>query len=475
MIWLAACTGAEPEDSRAAGPEVDVLVIGAGVAGLAAASDAVAAGASVRVLEREGAAGGAAMWANGLMLFSGSQLQAESGIEDSPEILLAEWAEFTGGDPEDEWVRHYAEQNVPAVFDWLTGLGVEFMPPRTEASIGEVARAHEVIGGGPVLVDALLGTLPEESIRFDTEAVDLGWEGDAVRVDWEDDDGSGSTLAGAVVVATGGFMHDLERVRGLRPELDGVDLLYDSWPGNDGNGLDLLQGHGAATQKLEVVGLYAHGTPDLEGTGWAVSMPFCGETAWVNLDGLRFADESDFNGFRTGSTLAAQAGGAAWVLFDADVASHASFGTPDFGYSYSLEQLLDAGAAVEAADLEGLASALGLDSAGLGSEIEAFNAYATGDAPDSFRGEGSYADAVDQAPLYAVPMAPGVAKGFGGIDTDLSGRVLGTDGEVLPHVFAAGELSGMAGGSLVGDSGFTGSLSAVLLSGRVAGAAAAAD
>ena len=72
-------------------------------------------------------------------------------------------------------------------------------------------------------------------------------------------------------------------------------------------------------------------------------------------------------------------------------------------------------------------------------------------------------------------MTPSVAKAFGGIEVDTSGRVVDSAGEPIPGLYAAGELTGMAGGSLVGSTGFTGSLSAVLLSGRVAGAAAASE
>ena len=94
---------------------------------------------------------------------------------------------------------------------------------------------------------------------------------------------------------------------------------------------------------------------------------------------------------------------------------------------------------------------------------------------DTFRGVGTRITPVVVPPFYAVPVAITAAKGFGGVDVDLSGRVLDTDGAVIPGLYAAGELTGMAGGSLVGDYGFTGSLSAVVLGGRVAGAAAAAE
>jgi predicted oxidoreductase len=79
------------------------------------------------------------------------------------------------------------------------------------------------------------------------------------------------------------------------------------------------------------------------------------------------------------------------------------------------------------------------------------------------------------APFVAMPVGVTVAKGFGGVDVDLDGAVLDGDGARIAGLYAAGELTGMAGGTLVGERGFTGSLTAVLLGGRTAGAAAARE
>ena len=105
-----------------------------------------------------------------------------------------------------------------------------------------------------------------------------------------------------------------------------------------------------------------------------------------------------------------------------------------------------------------------------------YDAFVSGTAAtDDYRASTDGARTLEEPPFYAAPVAVAVAKMFGGVDVDLDGRVVDTDGAVIPGVYAAGELSGMAGGSHVGGSGFTGSLTAVILSGRVAGAAAAAE
>ncbi|MFN7146775.1 MAG: FAD-dependent oxidoreductase, partial [Myxococcota bacterium] len=126
-------------------PNVDVLVIGAGPAGLAAALEAWRSGASVAVLERETDFGGSANWAGALMLFSGTAEQAALGVSDSPEQLLAEWPSFTGGDAGDPWVQAFAHRNVPDVYDWLKTLGVTFTGPGQDSSSGETRRVLSVV------------------------------------------------------------------------------------------------------------------------------------------------------------------------------------------------------------------------------------------------------------------------------------------------------------------------------------------
>lgn len=451
---------------------VDVVIIGGGPAGLAAAIEAYEAGARAVVLEREGSPGGAAMWASGLMLFSGTPAQEEAGVTDSPEILLGEWASFTGGDPADPWVSYFAENNVPLVYDWLADRGVSWFAPIPDPSAGTIARIHEVEGGGPALIDALATSLPEGVLRLNAEATTLTEDG----VEWGPVGSEARYMlrAGAVVVATGGFMHDLDRVREAAPQLESVTLLYDSWPGSDGNGLDMLVGLGASTENLDAIGLYSHATADLDESGTAVPVLFAGTTMWVDTSGARFADEYETNSFVTGSVLAALPGGMAWVIADSDTVG-LGVGTEGFGNTYTIEDLLDAGAAYSADDLDTLAGLISVDAAAMQASADQLNAYVNDGAVDPFREAGAAADALDHPPYYAVPIRPSVAKGFGGVDVDLSGHVLDTDGVAMPHVYAAGEVAGMAGGTLVGEYGFTGSLSAVILGGRVAGLAAAED
>jgi succinate dehydrogenase/fumarate reductase flavoprotein subunit len=463
---------------RAVSDTVDVVIVGGGPAGLAAAIEADAAGASWVVLEREEEVGGAALWAGGLMMFAGSAEQEDAHIEDSAEDLLAEWTDITGGDPEDEWVQFFAYNHVAEVRDWLEGFGAGWSTPTYDPSAGTVARISTVDGGGPGLVANLHDQLDEGRIRYRAEAQDLvvGADGAIAGVAWHDmDTGEEWRVdATATVVATGGFMHNLERVVEERPDLAGVDLRYASWPGSDGNGLSLLEGYGAATSNLGAAGIYAHAAPSPVDDGDEVRVYFLNETAWLNVDAERFCNEDDTNSFKVGATRAVQPEGLVWAFADDVLVGDPSFtSAADPSVKYTLAELQEAGVAFQADTLAELAALVSLDTDAVEGTIGAFNDSIAGLEADPYREDAAPGTTIDTAPFHAFQVAASPAKAFGGIDTDLQGRVLDTSGAPIPGLYAAGELTGMAGGSLVGEYGFTGSLTAVVLSGRVAGASAA--
>ncbi len=471
---------ADSGDSAAA-PEfdetVDVVVIGGGVAGLAAASEAGASGARVVLFEREATFGGAASLSGGLMLFSGSSEQTAAGIVDSPTQLAAEWPAFTGGDVANPWFLTFASENVPRVHDWLATLGVRWDQPGGDESSGTTERVHPVAGGGPALVSAMLSAVPTEALRASsTVSALVQHRGRVVGVTWSDDAGEHSMGAGSVVVTTGGFLRDLARVEAAVPELALTQVTFASAPGADGNGHTMLEALGAGSENLQAIGFYAHGVPSPANPREEIGAREIGEFPWVNLSAARFADETGLNSFLVGRTRAFQPEGLVWLVGDARL-TDTEFVVLDGGRdSYDVEELCAAGVAFRGDALAALATELGLDPTALHETVEEWNAASRGEVVDPFRD--ADADAVrpvSTAPFYAVPVATSLAKNFGGIAVDLNGRVLDAAGQPLPGVYAAGELTGMCGGSIVGDYGFTGSLSCVVLGGRVAGEGAAVE
>lgn len=463
----------------------DVVIVGGGPAGLAAAADALEAGASVMLIEQKAQLGGSLRYGVSLFMFSGTAHQVAAGVEDSPTQLLSEWEGFTGGDPTDPWVMAFAERNVEDVYDWLIGRGVTFGAAMSwDESGGDTPRLHRLSVSGVDLASLLAEGLPDEDLLMSTAAIGLVRDGDGrysgVVVRDDNDQVMGWVEGGALVVATGGFLRDLERVYWAAPELDGGTAAFASGNHADGNGHDLLEAAGAAWDNPGAVGVYAHGIPDPESPGEELSFSPIKKTLYVNRSGARFTNEVQYNSFFTGQDLVAQDGQLAWAVMDAKIYEEVAVSDPmrlptEDGTAADEDALLAGGVLYTADTLEELAEDIGVNVSTLTAEVGAYNAAAGLGTVDPWRGVPVDTPPLETAPYYALKVVPALAKAFGGIDVDLNGRVLDGDGGPIPGLYAAGELTGMAGGSLVGDTGFTGSLSAVILSGRIAGAAAAAE
>ncbi|MDP6932861.1 MAG: FAD-dependent oxidoreductase [Myxococcota bacterium] len=487
--------GQEPTDDTASGTglpeddpahEVDVVIVGGGPAGLGAAWAALQEGASVLLVERNDQLGGTIPWAAGYFLFSGTAEQEALGIEDSPDTLLAEWPEFTGGDPEDEWVLYFAENNVPLVRDWIVDeMGVPLHEDiLQEPAGGATARVHRIENDTSDLIDAISDTLPEDAWVTGVEVTDLVYaEDERVHGVWIRDvetDEEGWVSATTTVVATGGFLRNLDLVGETMPDIDAGQVWMGAGPGTDGNGHLMLLEHEATWDNAGAVGVYAHGIPDPRYEREELLFRNLDPTIWVNSAGHRFANEGESNSFETGYELLAQEGQLAWALFDENNTENVdiidNLVQPDeTEWVGTIQDLVDEGVIVTGDTVEAVAEQVGLNTETVLEEVEAFNATSTAGEVDPFRDMVYTGGTIDTAPFFAVRVVPTLAKAFGGIDVDLSGRVLTGEGDVLPGVYAAGELTGMAGGSLVGTYGFTGSLSAVFLSGRTAGSEAARE
>lgn len=463
--------------------DVDVLVVGGGAAGLTAAIEAEEAGASVLVVERADQTGGSLRYGATVMLFSGTSIEASLGIEDSPEELLAEWPDFTGGDPDDPWVQTFAEDNVSEVFEWLEARDVRFgMSLGIDESGGAVRRLHPIADGSDTMADTLTTRVGSANIWLNTEAQGLWfYPGVAMRGVAVEDLSTGETgwvRARSVVMATGGFLRNLSLVAAADPTLDASALWFSCGPEADGSGHELLAALGARWDNPSAIGLYAHGLPDTRTSGEELLLNPMASMVMVNEAGERFLNESQQNSFHNGRAVVEQDDQVAWAVFDATVKDDLVIVDPmelpgESGVLPSDAELEAAGYLASADTVADLATTIGVDGDALSAELETYNAEIASGSLDPWWGTPLTGTALETAPYYAIRVAPVVAKAFGGIDVDLTGRVLLEDGTTQPGLYAAGELTGMAGGSLVGDYGFTGSLSAVVLGARIAGGSAA--
>ncbi|CAB4952410.1 unannotated protein [freshwater metagenome] len=447
--------------------EVDVLVVGAGGAGLVAALAAHAAGATVAVVEKHDRAGGNTALSTGSVPGGGTRYQAEAGIEDSPE-RMAEDLLRQSGPHEAEWLtRQLAAQSAPMV-EWLReDVGIELELITDYKHVGHsVPRLHAPRSRkGQDLVDDLVRALEEREIPLV-----LGHPVEDLLLD---DDGAVSgvlvrgdrvaeTRLGApnVVLAANGFAGNRDMVREYCPDV--ADAEYFGAHGSTGEAVAWVRDLGA---KLENIGAYQ---------GYAaVAYPHGSITSWttvemggvlVNPDGERFGDETiGYSGFA--ADVIAN-GGAAWVLFDERIRDYVA------GNELEFRELVELGGVRTAENPRELARFFGLPEDALAATVEQTARDAAGSA-DRF-GRTDFGFGPLQAPYAMCRTTPGLFHTQGGAAIDADARPLRADGTQIPRIFATGGvavgISGRTGGR--GYSSGNGLLTAMGL-GRVAGAAAA--
>jgi len=471
--------------------EADVVIVGAGAAGASAALEVASAGGSFVGLDRLDAFGGTAITSGGGVCVGGTPFQRSRGVADSPELALRDHLAVGDGAADEAWARFYYERAVEDVYEWLVGLGVEFVTLHDHEETS-VARWHGPRDSGRGLMSALGQALAARGLdrawRYGVTVDELVVEdGRAVGVVGRTADGGSVVARGrAVVLATGGFAGSYEEVLRLAPALRRADrILVGGGVGALGLGHRLLAGVGAAFEGLDRLWIYAHATPDPRDPSGRRGLVMRGldSAIWVNRAGLRFHDESLVGPGSATPAVLAQEGGTCWAILDRPMLERIRIADPRFrdeaGRVAAIDELVGESEDVAAADSpEVLARAVGIDEAAFARTFDGWAELVRSGADiDPLTGRRlSGVAAFGGPPYYAIRFVPLVRKNLGGVRTDLRGRVLGSDGRPVPGLYAAGELAGFGGGHLAGRRAPEGiMLGGSLLGGRVAGAWAASD
>jgi flavocytochrome c len=469
--------------------DADVIVVGSGGAGLAAAIDAMEHGASVLVVEREEEMGGATAISGGGCFIVATPLQAEKGIVDTTEKALEEWLRWGQGSADEEWARFYIEKGCDALFHWMAGLGVDWDALNHHEG-NSVPRWHHPQGGGKGLWQALYGASQKLGVArwlTNTAATELTWEGNAIsglRVRRQDTGEDEELRCKTVVMATGGFMSNVEMIRGYRPDLRSLKLMAGSHVGATGDGHRMVEGAGGTLTHMDHLWMYAYATPDYrdpeEQRGLVVrGLP---DYVWVNAQGQRFHNETLSGGASATPAVLAQSPQYCWAVIDDAMRSGADISDPYYRdgaakHVERIESLFQDSPYIKSADtLQGLAAESGLPPEEFERSVQRYNSYIDEglETDPEFGRPLTGRKKVQQAPFFALQFFPLSRKSFGGVKTDLRCRVLDQDGQPISGLYAAGELTGMAGGHINGHAGLEGTmLGPSLFSGRVAGAWAA--
>ncbi len=491
---VAGCGAPEPETSTMTAPAVgepdaDIIIVGAGLAGLSAAIDAARAGARVLVIDMNSVFGGHGIQSGGVA-FINSTLQEELGYEDDPDIAYADWMDWAV-DGHAEWNRFYVDNSREMLWDWLTGLGVRF--DRIRPSHGNsVPRFHMTHRRGlnltrPIFLEAL--RYSNIDFRWNAVADHLTKDGERVvgveGLDYRT--GSRFALRGEnVVLATGGFQSNIEMVKdNWRGDLPSPGPVYSmSGQNSRGSGHRMAEEAGAALVNLDRQYNGYTIVPDMLGLDEARG--YYGGNArsiWVNSAGERFVTELGIDRYVFDAVMREQPEGH-WAIYDFDDKDGFRLNGPHFVSADAIDHEKIQRLAVEnpvitqkADTLAELAALIGVPGDALEATVAHYNALvANGESTDV---DGLPPEdtppvfTIDSPPYYATKLYPMANKSAGGVSIDMQTRALDSNGVPVPGLYAAGEITGSAGmNGLNGlDGMFTGPS---ILTGRVAGQSAAA-
>lgn len=424
--------------------DCDVVVVGAGGAGLTAAVRATQEGAKVLVLEKMPMVGGNSLKASGGMNCANTKFQEAAGITDSG---VKEFIEDTmnGGHQLNDisLVTTLAENSAEAV-EWLESIGAPL--PKVAATGGTTHKyLHSPEDGSPV-GSYLVAKLSEEAekqgieIMLNTTATEILMDnGAACGVKAEDSEHEYTVNAKAVILATGGFGSNFELMCSYNPSL--ANAVTTNHPGATGDGIVMAEAVGAATVDMEQIQLH----PTVyQATSMLVSEKMRSLGAiLVNQEGKRFCNDLSTRDAVSAAELE-QTGGYAYIIFDQNLVDH----------NKSAQEYINKGMAASGESYEELAQNMGLVDDAVAAFVQTMDTWnkAVADGVDEeFGRNNGMDDDLSTAPFYAIQIAPGIHHTMGGIKINTNAEVINTDGNVIPGLFAAGETTGgVHGGNRIG-------------------------
>ena len=487
--------------------DADVVVVGAGGAGMTAAITAAAEGKSVVILESQSMVGGNSVRATGGMNAGKTVYQDENEFGESAGVektlktaaekyadnetitalaktVSEQWAAYqanpTGyfdsvelmeldtmiggkGINDPELVETLCANSADAI-DWLDEHGITL---HNVSSFGgaSVKRIHRPVNaeGKTVSVGSYMIPLLQENcekagvkMMLDTTATEILTDANGAAVGVKATGASGETVtvnAKAVVLASGGFGANLDMVVKYKPELKG--FMTTNAPGIQGQGIEMAQAIGAATVDMDQIQIH----PTVEAnTAALITEGLRGDGAvLINAEGKRFIDEVGTRDVVSAAEIA-QTGSYSWLVVDQAMVDASSV----------IQGYIKKGYTVTGETYEELGKAMGVDEAAFAETMNTWNGYVEAKNDPDF-GRTSFANPLNTAPYYAIKVTAGVHHTMGGLKINTNTEVLKADGSVIPGLFAAGEVTGgvhganRLGGNAVAD--FT-------VFGRIAGAAA---
>lgn len=461
---------------------VDVVVVGAGGAGMTAAITATDAGKKVIVVESQPIAGGNSVRSTGGMNAAKTPYQDKNefkeaaGVEktlataaekfadnetitalaatvksqwdayqanpqgyfDSVELMELDTMIGGKGKNNPELVKALAENSADAI-EWLASIGAEV---KNVGAFGgaSVKRIHRPVNAdgkvtavGAYIVPILEKNLQDRNVQFlfDTTANEIIMkDGKAVGIKGTGKDGHKVTInAKSVVIATGGFGANAEMVEKYKPDLKGFATT--NAEGAQGQGIDMATAVGAATVDMDQIQIHPTVHIEEDGNAHLITEGLRGDGAiLVNAEGKRFYDEVSTRD-KVSAAIIEQTDKSAWLIVDQTMVDKSAV----------IAGYIKSGYTVTGATYEELAKAMGVDEATFTSTMNTWNQAVEAKSDAEF-GRTSFANPLTTAPYYAIKITPAVHHTMGGIVINPKAEVLNEKGEAISGLYAAGEVTG---------------------------------
>ena len=489
--------------------DTDIVVVGAGGAGMVAAITAADLGKKVVVLESQPAVGGNSVKSTGGMnaaktvwqdknTFGESAgvektLKAAEAYQDNAAItalaatVRTQWEAWQakpegyfdstelfaldtliGGkglnDPE---LVNTLVGNSAAAIEWLSTVGIDL---HNVAAFGgaSVKRIHRPVDENGKVASVGAYTVPrlETALKArdgitlltDTTVEKILTDGSGAACGVEAVGKSGAKVtvnAKAVILASGGFGANLEMVVKYAPQLDG--FMTTNAAGIKGQGIQMAVELGAATVDMDQIQIHPTVQAD---TASLITEGLRGDGAvLINAEGNRFIDEVGTRDVVSAAEIA-QPGSFSWLVVDQKMVEASSV----------IQGYINRGLMVKGDSYEALAEALGIPADAFAATMQKWNACVESKNDPDF-GRTSFAKPLDTAPYYAVKVTAGIHHTMGGLKITPETAVLNTEGQAIPGLFAAGEVTGgVHGGNRLGGN----AVADIVVFGRIAGEQAAA-
>lgn len=448
----------------------DVIVVGAGGAGLCAAIEAKEAGADVIVLEKMPMAGGNTLISGAEYAAPNNWIQEKEGIKDSVEQFTQDM--IKGGDAKNnpELVKVVAENALDGA-KWLRDeVGVRWEDNLMFFGGHSVKRSLVPVGAsGKEIINKQLAKVKSLKIPvlYETPATELitDEKGKVVGVKAESEDKKYTFKTNkAVVLTTGGFGSNLEMRMKYNPEID-EKVLSTNTVGSTGDGIIMAEKVGAALDGMQYIQTYPICDP-LTGTLlYFGDARMYGHTIMVNKEGKRFVEELDRRDVIS-MAIKKQTGSVCYQLLDQRGLDDSNLVEP---HAAEIEYLYKNKLLVKADTIEEAAKFFDIDAKELKATVERYNGYVKAGKDEEFN-KRSMPFPIEKGPFYILKAAPAVHHTMGGVKINTNAQVLNKEGKVIEGLYAAGEVTGgIHGTNRLGSN----ALADITVFGRIAGKNAA--